>query len=430
MLELRPSFRLAFAIFAAALLVGLAALVDASRGVLWACLLLLAPVLWDGRTLSRAPAPHVRRPSSVRAALRHPFQVPLELEASRSVTQVALDWPEALGGPVPLTQIVPSQSQRLTQSALPRRRGSHALGPVWLWRSSPLGLWQRRYSVDAPCLVTVWPDLRGPAEDALGREQRDDGTIAALRPGQAGTELGGLRPFHTGDDPRHVDWKASARAGHPIVRQWHPDRQRWVIVVIDAGRLMRAEHDGENKFDAAVRALVRIGMAAQTRGDRVGTLLYADRSLRFIPPLSGPQQADQLVRACADLEPRSTQSEPAVAVPELLALSRRSLVIWLTDVLDADGAERLTRAVLAVATRHLPVVALLRDPSLDQAFARTIDGADAAYRRAAAELVARERDQALERLRARRIAALDLSMRTLALGVVRQYVETRWRGQW
>jgi uncharacterized protein (DUF58 family) len=430
MLTLRPRAQLAFAIFAAAFLVALATLFAHATAALWACALLLVPVAWDGHALWRAPRPSARRAAAVRAVLRHPFQVALEIDDASQVTHVALDWPPELGGPLPLTRLFRAPQQRLTHAALPRRRGSHSLGPVWLWLSSPLGLWQLRHTLREPCVVDVWPDVRGPATDPLGAEQRDGGTTSALRPAQAGSELSGLRPFQTGDDPRHVDWKASARSGVPIVRQWQPDRQRSVIVVIDAGRLMRAEHDGENKFDAAVRALVRIGLAAQARGDHVGALIYTDHVLRWLPPLSGSRQSEHLVRACADLEPQGVESEPGACLPQLLAVSRRALVVWLSDVLDADGAKRLTQAVIQVGARHLPILALLRDPSLDQAFIRPIDDSDAAYRRAAAELVAKERDNALERLRAHRVVALDLGMRNLALGVVRHYVEMRWRGRW
>jgi len=428
--SLRPSTRLALVILALGLLVLCVTWFSEPRVALFACGLVLLPVGWDAWVVYRAPAPRATRPESVQAVLRHPFQVSLQLDASERVTHVELDWPRDLGGPLPVTRLWPAREQQLRHTSVPRRRGLHRLGPVWLWLGSPLGLWQRRHVLALPCSVSVWPDLRGPADDVLAHELRDDGLARAAQPPQAGSEFGGLRPFQTGDDPRQVDWKASARSGHPIVRQWYPDRQRSVVVAIDAGRLMRAEFDGENKFDAAMRALVRVGLAARARGDRVGAIVYADRVLRWIPPLEGPAQAEHLARACSDIEPRGVESEPSLALPQLLAWSRRALVIWITDVLDRDGAERLIHATTRVSVRHLTLVALLRDPSLDQAFAQTIEDEQTAYRRAAAELVTRERELALDNLRARRIPALDLSMRGLALGVVRRYVDTRSGGRW
>jgi hypothetical protein len=78
----------------------------------------------------------------------------------------------------------------------------------------------------------------------------------------------------------------------------------------------------------------------------------------------------------------------------------------------------------------VPVVALLRDPHLDLAMGRAIDTPQAVFARVAAELVAQERSAALELLRARGIAAFDLSMRALALTVVQAYLETKRGGRW
>jgi uncharacterized protein (DUF58 family) len=193
---------------------------------------------------------------------------------------------------------------------------------------------------------------------------------------------------------------------------------------------MRAEHDGESKFDAGLRALARVAMAAEARGDAVGLVIYADRVLRYVPPLTGPGRAYRLLRFVGELEPVEHESELVRAAPHLLRQSRRSLVVVITDVLDATGANALTQGVMQLAKQHLPVVALLRDPHLDEALSEQVDRAEHAYVRAAAELAARERSQAVANLRARGVQAMDVSMRGLALEVVQRYVDARWRRAW
>jgi uncharacterized protein (DUF58 family) len=393
-------------------------------------LTVLSVAVFDARRLLALPAPQAARPARLDAVQRHALVVSLLVEGAERLTRVATSWPDELGGPVAPVTVVGAARCEVEQTATPRRRGNFALGEVWLWLTSPSGLWQRCVVTPAPCRVHVWPDVKGPGGDALGRELSDAGATRARRAASAGSELMGLRPFQPGDDPRHVDWKATARSAHPIVRQWQPDRRRWVVVVLDAGRLMRAEHQGENTLDAAVRACVRLGLAARARGDRLGVLVFTHRVLRWIPPFEGRVVAEQLVRLLADIQPSSVTSDAACVLPHLLSLGRRALLVWLTDVMDAEGARRLVASTAGASPRHLSLVALLRDPGLDEAFARPVRSEDDAYRRAAAELVARDRAGLLDSLRTRSVPALDLSMSTLALGGVPHYVEARYTAHW
>jgi uncharacterized protein (DUF58 family) len=298
---------------------------------------------------------------------------------------------------------------------------------VWVRRQSYLRLWQRRDIVAQRSRAHVLPDLRGPADDVLGRELDASGLRRSVGVLSGGGELLSLRPFQSGDDPRHVDWKATARVGAPIVRDWQPDRRRSVLIALDAGRHMRAEHDGESKLDAALRAVARLALAAELRGDQVGVSVYAHKPLRHVPPLYGAGQAARLLRYLSDIEPQASESSLSFALPHLLAHTRRALVVVVTDVLDAGGAKALVPPVLQLNRQHVPLVVLLRDPDLDSALSMPVHTTEAAYQRVAAELAAGERNDALTNLRARGIRALDLSMRSLALEVVQAYVDTRGR---
>ncbi len=427
---IRPTPRLALACLALAGAAALATFAGVQVVVALAGLCLLTGLsaldLW---LLSQRPAAVVVRPTQLTGSLRRELSVPLEV-FGRGATAVAPAWPRALGGPIGELPLAPGAgAARLSFSVVPRRRGVFDAGAVWVRRESPGRLWARREVLDPPCRVSVLPDLLGPADDALGRELELEGERAAIGAFTAGGELRALRPFQGGDDPRHVDWKATARLGSPVVREWQPDRRRSVIVVLDAGRLMRAEHDGETKLDASLRALLRLALSAEAHGDRVGALVFAERPLRQVPPLHGSGQAGRLLRFLGDLEARNVESDLARAVPLLLAETRRSLVIIVTDVVDQGGARALVAPVVQLLRQHVPIVALLRDPHLDQALSADVSGADDAYRRAAAELVARDRHMALEALRARGVRALDLSMRSLALEVVQAYVDTRRRAR-
>ena len=55
-----------------------------------------------------------------------------------------------------------------------------------------------------------------------------------------GTDLVGLHEYVVGDDVRSIDWRATARRQHVVVRTWQPERDRRVILVLDTSRTSAA----------------------------------------------------------------------------------------------------------------------------------------------------------------------------------------------
>ena len=96
-----------------------------------------------------------------------------------------------------------------------------------------------------------------------------------------------LREYAPGDDPRRVDWKASARRDAPVVREYQAEQGQTVLLVVDAGRLMTQLVDatppadgrpGRSRFDAALDAalvLADVAARAGTTGYEVLTSLGA-----------------------------------------------------------------------------------------------------------------------------------------------------------
>jgi uncharacterized protein (DUF58 family) len=84
-------------------------------------------------------------------------------------------------------------------------------------------------------------------------------------------EFDDLRPYVPGDDVRDIDWKASARSGHVLIKRFVSEKHHKILLVVDAGRNMSAlTPTGEVKRDVAAHLLGAFGLisspsAAQTR---------------------------------------------------------------------------------------------------------------------------------------------------------------------
>src|SRR5260370_16998152 len=104
-----------------------------------------------------------------------------------------------------------------------------------------------------------------------------------------GREFESLRDYRQGDDLRDICWTATARRHQLTTRVFEIERSQAVWIVLDAGRLLRAEIQQEqsslrlSKLDYAVNAALSLAQVATQCGDRVGLLSYAHSIHHPIP---------------------------------------------------------------------------------------------------------------------------------------------------
>jgi len=98
-----------------------------------------------------------------------------------------------------------------------RHRGWLAIGRVMLETRFPLGLFRAWSYVEAEarCLVYPQPE-RSPLPRASGEAAR--GAMRSPTPGNE--DFAGLRGYQPSDSPRHVAWKAVARTGDMLTKQF------------------------------------------------------------------------------------------------------------------------------------------------------------------------------------------------------------------
>ena len=122
--------------------------------------------------------------------------------------------------------------QTLSARSPRRQRGLWEVRAAWISSIAPLGLLRTRRRIPCPQILAVHPV---PAELPALRDR--NALMAALRGDMqiAGSKQGpsGLHEYRDGDDPRHVDWKASARRAGLIVREYEDDAIQGIEVCLD-----------------------------------------------------------------------------------------------------------------------------------------------------------------------------------------------------
>ena len=101
--------------------------------------------------------------------------------------------------------------------------------------------------------------------------------VESLIPGEhltpqvgGGTELAMIRPYHPGDDVRHIDWNVTARMREPHVRVHVGERALTAWLLLDVSASMTFGTADRRKADVAEGVALAIGHVATRRGNRLG----------------------------------------------------------------------------------------------------------------------------------------------------------------
>src|SRR5207237_1402031 len=174
---------------------------------------------------------------------------------------------------------------------------ARVLGPLRLaWWTRPL---------DPHSRIVVAPDaLRSPV--------RPRGLAGGARPrrvGGAGAELHQLRAYAPGDPLARIDWKATARAGALITREFSEDQHLDILIGIDAGRFSRVRVGRLDRFGLYANLAARFAEVVTHPAARIGLTVYAGRVLASWPPARAPRRASGRTRGSRS-PPPSTRPGP------------------------------------------------------------------------------------------------------------------------
>jgi len=197
------------------------------------------------------------------------------------------------------------------------------------------------------------------------------GPFRAATRGQ-GLEVDDLRPYLPGDDPRHIDWKTSARLGEPHTRLYREERDHALCIVLDLRDTMFTGFTRLRATEAALLA-VRCLWRATAQGSRVSLVVFDADGVHRSRPARGARGA---LPACALVHARHAQrlmmlggasgtdptSPPDLStlVDRLLGEGRRLGSVQLVSGLDDALIDPATHAALGRELARLALAGPLR----------------------------------------------------------------------
>ncbi|MFQ3617924.1 MAG: DUF58 domain-containing protein [Cyanobacteriota bacterium] len=360
----------------------------------------------------------------------NPVHLTITAGDAPALVKIRDDYPADFGGPQAeeTLALVPQQSQEITYTVFPKRRGAYGWGDLYLRQLGPWGLAWHDWRIPQAAAVAVYPDLIGLRELSLRLTLQTSGNIRRARRMGMGTEFTELRDYSTGDDLRFVDWKATARKSRLLVRVLEPEQEQTLMILLDRGRLMTAQVSGLARFDWALNAALALALAGLHRGDRVGVGVFDQQMHTWIPPERGAHQLPKLLAQLTPIEPVFQEPDYLNAVATVTQRqTRRALVVVLTDIIDQTASAELFGAMSQLAPRYLPFCVALRDRHVDQQANRPAEDVQSAYSRAVALDLLAQRQLALAKLKERGVLILDAPADQVSNLLVDRYLQLKAR---
>ena len=247
------------------------AMLTKSNMLLLVFALMAGPFVINGwMTFGMLQSARVSRTAPERAMVGELFGVEMTLSNSRPVMSIWIMTVrdeirhslESLTATVLFARVSPRSSQAGHYQLRLMRRGRYQLGPILTSSRFPLGLVERSRLFPISGEILVYPRIGRLAPSWRRRWLGATELVARPQPrsGIFHDEFHRLREFRTGDNPRDIHWRSSARRGELILREYQQNRDFNLAVVVDlwipASRESAAVERAEKALSFAATVIV------------------------------------------------------------------------------------------------------------------------------------------------------------------------------
>ncbi|HLQ80203.1 MAG TPA: DUF58 domain-containing protein [Brachybacterium sp.] len=178
----------------------------------------------------------------------------------------------------------------------------------------------------------------------------------------SGEDFDDLKYYQPGDKISDIDWKATARSGEPLIRQFNEERVRHLSIVVDTSSAMAATAgDGTSKRDAMILAAGMICFLAQKNGDLVGMVAGHERRPIQLPSRSSDGHLELLLRTAQQATTTASASADSAWLLEraFRVTARPTLMTIITD--EAHPTVEDFALLRRLTTRHDVIVIRIAD---------------------------------------------------------------------
>jgi uncharacterized protein (DUF58 family) len=149
-----------------------------------------------------------------------------------------------------------------------------------------------------------------------------------------GMSFSEVRSYQFGDDVRNIDWNVTARTGEPHIKVFEEERELTVMFLVDISKSSFFGTSQQFKSEILTEICATLAFSAIQNNDKVGILLFSDRTELYIPPKKGRQHILRIIRELVHTQPQGTGTDLGESLQHINnALKKRSVCFVLSDFL-------------------------------------------------------------------------------------------------
>jgi uncharacterized protein (DUF58 family) len=240
------------------------------------------------------------------------------------------------------------------------QRGHYDIGPLTVKVKDPFGLYmfEKKLAEDTVTVIPRPDKMRG-----VNIRPRHvgawPGNIQSRSRG-LGSEFYNMRQYLSGDDPKRINWKASARLNKLIINETEAEKVTEIMVVLDSDTALFPTNT-ENEFERRVVATASLVRFFLRQGNRVGLVLQGHER-GSVPAGFGKRHERRILYLLSLARPGKSMISTSYVV-NLLArrmLPLKSQIVILSPLLDPEIVNGIQE--LAAAGYSLLIISPIPEP--------------------------------------------------------------------
>ena len=327
-------------------------------------------------------------------------------------------------------KIGPDEEKIIDYVLQPLTRGEYQFGQTNVFVSTPLGFVIRTIKGNNSRSVPVFPSFISMRKfELMGISNRleEIGIKYTRRAGQH-SEFDQVREYVPGDDPRTVNWKATARKGSLMVNQYQEQRSQQVISMIDMGRVMEMPFEGMSLLDYAINASLIISNMAMIKHDRAGLITFSDQIHSLVPPERKGGHLQRIMQVLYNQQTNFSESSyEKLYLTIVKKVRQRSLLILYTNFEGLPSLNRQLPYLKKLAGQHLLLVVFFENTEILQLADQDSGSVQEIYIHTIARKFIHDKKVMVTKLKRAGIMALLTPPESLSANLINKYLEIKTR---
>ncbi|HMM02998.1 MULTISPECIES: DUF58 domain-containing protein [unclassified Dysgonomonas] len=329
------------------------------------------------------------------------------------------------------TSLEAGKSEVFYYDLRPTQRGVYQFGALNVYVAGLFGFVSRRYIFDNHKDVAVYPSfIEMHKYELLAASHRltDYGVKRIRRIGHA-TEFDHIKHYISGDDPRTINYKATARMNQLMVNTYQEEKSQPIYCLIDKGRTMKMPFNGLTLLDYAINSTLMVCSTALNKGDKAGLITFSKGIDEILPADKHRRQRNKILET---LYAQQTDFKEAdyerLYVTVRRKLTQRSLIILYTNFETVNGMRRQLKYLSSMAKDHLILVAFFLNSEFNEVLDTSPTNLEETFRKGMAEKLSYDKLLIVKELNRYGIYTILSKPENLTIDSINKYLEFKSRG--